>query len=318
MGRRYDEVYREQRKKERIRLAKRKKRIQRIKWKRRIASFGLLFLIVFSIYKIGSKIRAPKVQEIQAETTETSELPIREPDPFVDEKIDIDANSELKDYIKVIKKRRKKDIDYEYIYNHLDEFPEDMLEMAVLQPESRHFAIGYAKNDHSIAPLTEEFHIDNPCPYYLQWDRRWGYEPYGTGIIGTHGCGPTSLAMVLTGLGHKVTPKEMGAYAEKGNFIVNGFTSWDLMEQVAVDYGLKVQSIGKPESMPDYLNEGGYIILSLKPGKFTTVGHLLVVAGVDGQGNLIINDPNSPNNSRKTWKIEEVSPDIKKIWYYSK
>lgn len=37
-------------------------------------------------------------------------------------------------------------------------------------------------------------------PLFIQWDKRWGYEPYGTSDIGISGCGPTCMAMVIYSL----------------------------------------------------------------------------------------------------------------------
>ena len=36
-------------------------------------------------------------------------------------------------------------------------------------------------------------------PMLLQWDERWGYESYGSGLIGWTGCGPTCLSMAGSG-----------------------------------------------------------------------------------------------------------------------
>jgi hypothetical protein len=39
-------------------------------------------------------------------------------------------------------------------------------------------------------------------PLFLQWDKRWGYERYGSDYLAITGCGPTCLAMAgyyLTG-----------------------------------------------------------------------------------------------------------------------
>ena len=69
-------------------------------------------------------------------------------------------------------------------------------------------------------------------PLFLQWDRRWGYKKYGSGLIGWTGCGPTCLAMASAGLTEAVSghPHRVAEFSEKEGYYTPGAgTSWDLM-----------------------------------------------------------------------------------------
>ena len=71
------------------------------------------------------------------------------------------------------------------------------------------------------------------------------------------------------------------------------------------------------ETIRRTLEDGHVIICAMRPGDFTTAGHFLVLAGVTQDGEVIINDPNSRKNSRRTWDLERVVPQIKNLWKYS-
>ena len=53
-------------------------------------------------------------------------------------------------------------------------------------------------------------------PLLLQWDKRWGYAPYGNNNIAISGCAPTCLSMVIVGLTKDTaaTPDVVASYAE--------------------------------------------------------------------------------------------------------
>ncbi len=54
-------------------------------------------------------------------------------------------------------------------------------------------------------------------PLLLQWDERWGYSVYGDNMIAVNGCGPTAVAMVVSGLlcDPSVTPYKVAKFAEE-------------------------------------------------------------------------------------------------------
>ena len=52
--------------------------------------------------------------------------------------------------------------------------------------------------DGAVIDITGDY-VDSEIPLFIQWDKRWGNFAYGrSGTIGSSGCGPTSLAMVLS------------------------------------------------------------------------------------------------------------------------
>ncbi len=62
---------------------------------------------------------------------------------------------------------------------------------------------------------------------------KWGFIPYGDMCIEFSGCGPMSLAMVLSYLNQDdtITPAVIAKYSEEKNFYVKGVgKSFQLME----------------------------------------------------------------------------------------
>ena len=65
------------------------------------------------------------------------------------------------------------------------------------------------------------------------------------------------------------------------------------------------------------VKKGNPILISVRPGDFTRTGHVMVISGMDSNGNIILNDPNSFINSQKTWKYDRLKPQIKAMWVFS-
>lgn len=157
-------------------------------------------------------------------------------------------------------------------------------------------------------------------PQYYQHDSKWGSEPYAGGTIADSGCGPTCLSMVvvyLTGDESK-NPKWMAQYSAENGYIQDGKTAWSMMSEGAKECGVNVVQMPKSEEeMKQALEEGKVIITSMGPGVFTKAGHFIVIAGYE-DGAFIVNDPNSMENSERTWKYDEFQDQIKNIWVYWK
>ena len=200
--------------------------------------------------------------------------------------------------------------------------PEELIRLYEKNPDTRDFVMGYKEN----ADKTQDIDISSEAsqagiPLFMQWDKRWGYETYGSNMMALTGCGPTSLSMVYTGLtgNTDMDPFSMAIKAESEGFYVWGSgSSWDMMDTMARELGLTVYKVGFDEnSISEFLGEGNPIICSIGPGDFTESGHFIVLTGIDSAGNISVNDPNSKQNSSRTWTLDELMPQIMNLWGYS-
>lgn len=202
------------------------------------------------------------------------------------------------------------------------EIPEQLIDFAEKYPEAQEFVKNYPKEhdkSHKI-DLTKEVR-QGEIPLFLQWDKRWGYQPYGDGWIADSGCGPTCMAMVVCGLtgNPEWSPLKMAEFSEnQGYYIPDVGTSWDLMTTGAELIGIHgTETEISEEMIYKILSEKKPMICSMSPGDFTTGGHFIVLTGIDKENHIIVNDPNSNNNSQKHWDIQVLIPQIKHIWYYT-
>lgn len=137
----------------------------------------------------------------------------------------------------------------------------------------------------------------NGFVYYNQ--RNYENESYGTSTIAISGCGPTCAAMVLsTILGEDITPKMACDYSAENHHLVVGGTEDPFFDDIFNEYGV---SYTKEEQTADNiaasLESGNYIIAHVGKSKFTSVGHFIVLTGIDENGKVMVMDPyNSENN----------------------
>lgn len=203
----------------------------------------------------------------------------------------------------------------------LSDYPEELIESLIANKEKEEFVFQYPlkKDTYSNQKLTECIG-QSQMPLLIQWDDRWGYYPYGNGVIGVMGCGPTSLSMVALHLlqDAKYTPIYMADYAMRNDYYAEGVgTAWDFMTKGARKLGLKVQEVGLDENVVmRHLRQGRPIICAMGPGDFTITGHFIVLTGVE-DGKIRINDCNSRERSEKLWDFQEFKYQIKNMWVYS-
>lgn len=218
-------------------------------------------------------------------------------------------------------KEKEKEIDIEKLAEE-EEYPESLLKLLEKNPETKDFVMNYPKNKdkHVDIDVSKEV-TQGKIPLFLQWDERWGYETYGDDFLALTGCGPTCLSMVRCGLSGDSAwnPYKTARMAENGGYYVSGSgSSWDLMTQGAAELGLTYEEvIFDEEHIKATLEAGTPIICVVGPGDFTDNGHFLVLTGVDGKGNIILNDPNSKLRSKETWDINQLMNQIKNLWAYS-
>ena len=152
-------------------------------------------------------------------------------------------------------------------------------------------------------------HLD--LPLELQTDAKWKDTAYGFGnvdkpnTIEINGCAIVSLAMVGSYMDHQeVTPLDVLAWAK----------------MTSIRYALQIgRAVMRIETVSAFLKEGHPVIISVKPGYFTTTGHIMVMSGVDEKGDFWINDPNDSEekgHSKRTFTAEEVMNEALNFWAF--
>lgn len=209
------------------------------------------------------------------------------------------------------------------ILSNLDLYPKELLELASRKVEAIDFVDDYPNyNPDSNKPISiKQDYQKGKIPLFIQWDKRWGYEKYGSNFIAINGCGPTALAMVAVGLtgNMDINPKVVADFSSKNGYLVDGVgSSWTLMTEGAKKFGLNGSELPLIKSeILNTLKEGQPIIASMGPGTFTTDGHFIVLTGVDSKNNIIVNDSDSRERSKQTWDIDVFMKETNNLWTFT-
>lgn len=197
-----------------------------------------------------------------------------------------------------------------------------LIRLAAMDTNAVSFVRGYpesypAESGQSGLPAWE----GEGVPLYYQYDERWGYVEYGGKGFALTGCGPTCLAMVyqhITGQ-NDMSPYDMGVFASNNGYVTESdgtYTSFFL--EGSTSLGLYPHDLPiSADSITWALQNNGVIIANMREGDFTEGGHYIVLAGLDGEGKLIVNDPYSSINSAKTWDLDTVmSQSVRMVAFY--
>lgn len=152
--------------------------------------------------------------------------------------------------------------------------------------------------------------------YYNQLDERWADLPYGTDNIGGYGCGPTSMAIVVSSLTDQtVDLPTMAEWAYQNGYWCSGNGSYhSLIPGAAEGFGLQWESISTddPQAVVDTLASGKLIVALMSKGHFTSSGHFMVLRGVTSEGKILVADPASKKRSEQEWDISIILDEARK------
>lgn len=175
--------------------------------------------------------------------------------------------------------------------------------------------------------LPEEFNIEffssnlsftdgqTPVVYFNQLDERYKSKPYGTDKIGSHGCGPTSMAIVVSSLTEQtVDPVQMAKWSyENGGWCKNSGSYHALIPKAAKAWGLTVEGCkaSEPQRIIDALSSGKLVVAIMKKGHFTKGGHFIVLRGIK-DGKILVADPASYKRSEQLWDLSIILNEASK------
>ncbi len=148
--------------------------------------------------------------------------------------------------------------------------------------------------------------------YFNQGEEPWKNMPYGTSTIGAAGCGPTSLAIVISTLtGQTVTPQTTCAFSiSNGEYVSGVGTAHSFPTNAAKHWGLTCERVGKDKM--------DYVVQSLKEGKMVveiceaytitggSSGHFIVLTGVTRDGYITIADCASRERTGKVYSVNTI------------
>lgn len=133
-------------------------------------------------------------------------------------------------------------------------------------------------------------------PLFLQNDPKWADKTYGIGedenTMAINGCAIVSLAMILSYWQEEtVTPLEILDWAGNDYFVTGQGTSWQIFEDFAHEYGLNYYGLSSYYEAKEVVKSGKPVVVSVRPGTFTEVGHIMVLE-MNDQGEVVVFDPN--------------------------
>lgn len=166
--------------------------------------------------------------------------------------------------------------------------------------------------------------------YYSQKDIKWKSLPYAVdgekSTIGSAGCGPVSMAMVLASLvSPYIDPLTTISWARwKGYKVKSSGTAYSYLVPQGKAYGINVKQLNsaniyhKPtnpvhDTALAELKKGNWLIACMGPGVWTSGGHFILVYGYK-DGKVYINDSNSTSTQRccNTWEV--FKNEVKVYW----
>ena len=165
--------------------------------------------------------------------------------------------------------------------------------------------------------------VNGELTFYYQVDEPWGPLPYGNcggTTIAEAGCGPTSLAMIVTALtGKKVTPDEIAKKAASGGYRVCNMGSSHAITDLAKGYGLTVKDYGHPSiaEINKALKDGVmFQVAGTGPNPFSGTGHFIGIRGITDDGKWLIFDSahKGSDNNKREWEPMEIYPYVGSDW----
>lgn len=279
---------------------------KRKRLKKRVKFFIFIFIIFLTIFLYNNKKENINKEEQISHSN------------ISNESISYSTTTQTKEPLEKLEELSQKDKRIKTIIENKGSYPEILLMMLSKNTDMTDYVYHYNKYKGKVFSDNLGKVKKGQYPLLLQYDKRWGYGNYGDSVIAISGCGPTSVAMVIAGLTGRndITPYDIAKYAYENGYYENG-TSWDFFTKGVIKYGIIGKEIALSESvMVKELKKDHPIICSMRPGDFTTTGHLILITDYKND-KFKINDPNSKERSNKLWSYQTLKTQIKNLWSFT-
>lgn len=141
--------------------------------------------------------------------------------------------------------------------------------------------------------------------YFNQGDSAWNQNGY---CIAKAGCGPTSMAVVITSLtGKWVTPLDTAIWGYQHGFYSREGSAHEMIPAMATAYGLCCQGAGTDyQTIKKALKAGKPVVCLMGPGYFTRGGHFMVLVAIDNNDCVTVADVGSRTRSAYKYRLADV------------
>ncbi len=141
--------------------------------------------------------------------------------------------------------------------------------------------------------------------YFNQGDSAWNQNGY---CIAKAGCGPTSMAVVITSLtGKWVTPLDTAIWGYQHGYYSRAGSAHEMIPAMAAAYGLNCQGVGTDyAAIKKALKEGKPVVALMGPGYFTRGGHFMVLVAIDDNDCVTVADVGSRARSAYKYHLSDV------------
>lgn len=141
--------------------------------------------------------------------------------------------------------------------------------------------------------------------YFNQGDSAWNQNGY---CIAKAGCGPTSMAVVITSLtGKWVTPLDTAIWGYQHGFYSREGSAHEMIPAMATAYGLRCQGVGIDyQAIKKALKAGKPVVCLMGPGYFTRGGHFMVLVAIDNNDCVTVADVGSRTRSAYKYRLADV------------
>lgn len=141
--------------------------------------------------------------------------------------------------------------------------------------------------------------------YFNQGDSAWNQNGY---CIAKAGCGPTSMAVVITSLtGKWVTPLDTAIWGYQHGFYSREGSAHEMIPAMATAYGLRCQGVGTDyRAIKKALKAGKPVVCLMGPGYFTRGGPFMVLVAIDNNDCVTVADVGSRTRSAYKYRLADV------------
>jgi len=131
--------------------------------------------------------------------------------------------------------------------------------------------------------------------------------------VATSGCGATCLSMAIRYLkgNSEQTPETLFQWAYDSGYYTGDGLSHAALSRIASRYGLTATWTKSTTSVLNALKKGQPVVAHMGAGTFAESGHYILLRGVNPDGLIVLNDPNSRERTQTAYPLSQIAAELK-------